>query len=337
MSSHARSGSGTRRVWIALGVVVFGSLAVLGYFGHEIYLQAPPVPNRVVTTNGRVLWTNADIKDGQNVWQSIGGQEVGTVWGHGAYVAPDWSADWLHREAIFILDRWAEAAHGTAYAALDPETKAALRERLAVELRHNTYDPASGDLVVSADRAAAIAAVSAHYAALFGDAPALAKERDAYAIPPDTVKTPERQNELNTTPLHGHAALFGVYGMLGIGLMLFCMRLLTARRTWRTKALAVAFWGVNVGLALMCLLSLLPVGLMQTWASVSHGMWYARSAEFSQTSAMNTFRWLRVIGDTVFSVGVLALAWFIAGLATGWSLEKRPGEPPSPAPTAPAR
>ena len=770
MSSHARSGSGTRRVWIALGVVVFGSLAVLGYFGHEIYLQAPPVPNRVVTTDGRVLWTNADIKDGQNVWQSIGGQEVGTVWGHGAYVAPDWSADWLHREAVFILDRWAEAAHGTAYAALDPETKAALRERLAVELRRNTYDPASGDLVVSPDRAAAIAAVSAHYAALFGDAPALAKERDAYAMPPDTIKTAKRQNELNafffwaawacttdrpgqtvtytnnwpperlvgnrpapsliiwtgvsviallagigalswrmaverrkgtgeepapesdplleieptpsmratlkyfwtaaalllvqvllgavtahyavegtgfygiplarwlpyavtrtwhlqlgifwiattwlatglfvapavsghepkgqralvnvlwvcllvivvgsmagqwlgvrqrlglvtnfwfghqgyeyvdlgrfwqlflfaglliwlalmgramapalakpgrnrqllglffvstaaialfygaglmwgrqtnlaiaeywrwwvvhlwvegffevfatvviaflftrmgllrvetatvavlfsttvflsggiigtfhhlyfsgtptailalgasfsalevvplvligfegygnfalakarpwvtaykwpifffvavafwnlvgaglfgflinppialyymqglnTTPLHGHAALFGVYGMLGIGLMLFCMRLLTARRTWRTKALAVAFWGVNIGLALMCLLSLLPVGLMQTWASVSHGMWYARSAEFSQTSAMNTFRWLRVVGDTVFSVGVLALAWFIAGLATGWSLEKRAGARPGPAPIAPAR
>ena len=29
---------------------------------------------------------------------------------------------------------------------------------------------------------------------------------------------------LNITAAHGHAALFGVYGMLGIGLMLFCLR-----------------------------------------------------------------------------------------------------------------
>ena len=51
-------------------------------------------------TGNIVLFTGADIRDGRNIWQSIGGQEVGTVWGHGSYVAPDWSADWLHREAV---------------------------------------------------------------------------------------------------------------------------------------------------------------------------------------------------------------------------------------------
>lgn len=125
---------------------------------------------------------------------------------------------------------------------------------------------------------------------------------------------------LNTTPVHGHAALFGVYGMLGIGLMLFCLKGLASHKQWRTGALAYAFWSINIGLALMVLVSLLPVGLMQTWASVQRGMWYARSAEFLQTPIMDTLRWLRVLGDTVFATGVIALGWFILGLKTGWSL-----------------
>jgi nitric oxide reductase subunit B len=129
---------------------------------------------------------------------------------------------------------------------------------------------------------------------------------------------------LNTTPVHGHTALFGVYGMLGIGLMLFCFRGLTVRREWATKWVAFAFWAINIGLALMVLLSLLPVGLLQTWASVEHGMWYARSAEFLQTPTMDLLRWLRVIGDTIFALGVVALGWFIVGLRTGWSLTDEP-------------
>jgi nitric oxide reductase subunit B len=88
-----------RRLWISLIAVIGLSFLVLGYFGSEIYRLAPPMPKRVVTPEGVVLFTAQDIKDGQNVWQSIGGQEVGTVWGHGAYVAPDWTADRLHREA----------------------------------------------------------------------------------------------------------------------------------------------------------------------------------------------------------------------------------------------
>jgi nitric oxide reductase subunit B len=129
---------------------------------------------------------------------------------------------------------------------------------------------------------------------------------------------------LHTTPVHGHTALFGVYGMLGIGLMLFCFRGLTARRVWKTGMVSFAFWSINLGLALMVLLSLLPVGLLQTWASKEHGYWYARSAEFSQTEVMHTLRWLRVIGDTVFAIGVLALGWFVLGLKTGWSLTNEP-------------
>lgn len=93
-----------------------------------------------------------------------------------------------------------------------------------------------------------------------------------------------------TTPVHGHTALFGVYGMLGIGLMLFCLKGLATHKEWRTGALAYAFWSINIGLALMVCLSLLPVGVMQALASMKHGMWYARSAEFMQTPITETLR-----------------------------------------------
>ncbi|HRY29094.1 MAG TPA: cbb3-type cytochrome c oxidase subunit I, partial [Elusimicrobiota bacterium] len=127
---------------------------------------------------------------------------------------------------------------------------------------------------------------------------------------------------LNTTPVHGHAALFGVYGMLGIGLMLFCLKGLAARNVWKTKLLAFSFWSINIGLALMILLSLLPLGLLQTWASVEKGMWFARSAEFLQSDLANTLKWMRVVGDTVFAAGALALGWFVLGLKTGWSVRE---------------
>jgi nitric oxide reductase subunit B len=746
------------KLWVALAVVIGGSLAVLGYYGWEIYQLAPPVPNRLVTTSGKVVFTGQQMRDGQNVWQSIGGQEVGTVWGHGAYVAPDWSADWLHRELVWILDRWAETEFKKPYAQLDEPPKASLRARLKQEIRRNNYDPASGDIVISETRAEAIANVSRHYTALFGDDPELNKLRDAYAIPINSVPDAERRqalsafffwaswacatdrpgkaitythnwpaeelienrptgqvivwsvisfvlllagvgalawyfavqrhNEeaespaeefpeqdplrslsptpsmratlkyfwivallivvqvvlgaitahygvegsgfygiplaewlpysvtrtwhtqlgifwiatawlatglfvapavsgyepkfqragvnflfvclliivagsmagqflavqqklsfvtnfwfghqgleyvdlgrfwqlflfvglflwlflmgrslwpvlrkpgehwemlvlffiasaaiaafygaglmwgrqsnyavieywrwwvvhlwvegffevfatvviaflfvrmgllrsrtatravlfstviflsggmigtfhhlyftgtptavlalgatfsafevvplvligfeayenltlsrarpwvqayqwpiyffvavafwnlvgaglfgffinppialyymqgLNTTPVHAHTALFGVYGMLGIGLMLFCQRGLTNQHVWKTGLLKFSFWAINIGLTLMVVLSLLPVGLLQAWASVEHGMWYARSAEFTQTGVMDTLRWLRVIGDTIFAIGAVTLGWFVLGLKTGWSLQR---------------
>ena len=749
------------RLWAAFGVVIVVSFAVLGWFGFEIYRKAPPIPDRVVVAaEGRTLFTGQDIRDGQNVWQSLGGQEVGSIWGHGAYVAPDWSADWLHREATWILDVWAQGEKGATFEKLPAPDRASMVERLKAEIRTNTYDPASGTLTVSPLRARAIEEVSKHYASVFGTDPAMAELRDAYAIPAGSLRDPERQRlmnafffwaawscgterpganitysnnwpseplignhpsgaivvwsaisfvlllagigalswyfasqrhratedhtyperdplvgleatpsmratrkyfwvvaalvvtqialgaisahygvegsgfygipldrwlpyavtrtwhvqlgifwiatawlatglfiapavgghepkfqragvnflfvcllvivvgsltgqwlairqrlgleanfwfghqgyeyvdlgrfwqifllvglflwlflvgramwpafkkggenkhllalfliasaaiglfygaglmwgrqtnlamaeywrwwvvhlwvegffevfatvviaflftrmgllrvatatsavlfstvlflsggiigtfhhlyftgtptsvlalgatfsalevvplvligfeayenltltrarpwvaaykwpiyffvavafwnlvgaglfgffinppialyymqGLNTTPVHGHTALFGVYGMLGIGLMLFCLKGLSTHRVWKTGALSFAFWAINIGLALMVLLSLLPLGLLQTWASVEHGMWYARSAEFLQTPRMDTLRWLRVIGDTIFASGALALGWFVLGLKTGWSLraEDDPG------------
>jgi nitric oxide reductase subunit B len=746
-----------RKLWLSLICVIAGSFLVLGYFGSQIWRQAPPVPKRVVTTDGIVLFAGQDIKDGQNVWQSIGGQEVGTVWGHGSYVAPDWTADWLHREATWLLDHWAVQGGYQSYEQAPLETQAMLSQRLKDEIRPNTYDARTGDLVVSPLRAEAIKAVGAHYASLFGSDTELSGLRRAYALPVNSIKTPERRqlindfffwaawacgtqrpgstvtytqnwppdelvgnrptgsivvwsvvsfvvllagvgamvwyfaiqrhkedavrNEvpqrdpllalqptpsmkalvkyfwvvaalvvvqvalgavtahygvegdgfygiplskwlpysvartwhtqlgifwiatawlatglfvapavsgfepkgqrlgvnflfvcllaivvgslagewmgvqqklgytanfwfghqgyeyvdlgrfwqiflfvglflwlflmtralwpalrqpgpnrhllalfvvasaaiglfygaglmwgrqthlamaeywrwwvvhlwvegffevfatvviaflftrmgllrigsattavifstavflaggilgtmhhlyfsgtptavlalgstfsalevvplvligfegyenltlsrarpwvsayrwpilffvavafwnlvgaglfgflinppialyymqgLNTTPVHGHTALFGVYGMLGIGLMLFCLRGLTRHSEWKNGALSFCFWAMNIGLGLMVLLSVLPVGLLQTWASVEHGMWYARSAEFLQAPLMDKLRWLRVIGDTVFALGAVSLGWFVLGLKTGWSFTEK--------------
>ncbi|MBE7463047.1 MAG: nitric-oxide reductase large subunit [Planctomycetes bacterium] len=742
-----------RRLWIGFGAVMVLSFAVLGYYGWEIYRAAPPIPNRVVSSTGETIMTGNDIRDGQNVWQSIGGQQVGTIWGHGSYVAPDWSADYLHRQSDWLLEHWAQNDHNRSFDELNHEIKAALKARLSKEIRTNTYNPKSGTLSVSEERMEAIRAMAGHYAGLFGGMPEFRDLRDAYAIPEHTVKTPERQAQmnafffwaswacstnrpgqditytnnwppeplisnqptssilvwsvlsvvlllagigalawyfavqrhqeepdtslpesdpllaldptpsmratlkyfwivtalivaqvglgavtahygvegsgfygfplaeylpyavtrtwhtqlgifwiatawlatglfmapavsgyepnfqkagvnflliclliivvgsmfgqwmgvqqrlnpemnfwfghqgyeyvdlgrfwqlflwiglflwlflmgralwpalkrpgdnrhllglflvasaaialfygaglmwgrqtnlamveywrwwvvhlwvegffevfatvviaflftrmgllgtrkatsavlfstiiflsggiigtfhhlyftgtptaimalgatfsalevvplvligfeayenltlsrakpwvseyrwpifffvavsfwnlvgaglfgflintpialyymqgLNTTPVHGHTALFGVYGMLGIGLTLFCLKGLAVRKQWRNGTLSFAFWSINIGLALMVLLSLLPVGLLQTYASIEHGMWYARSAEFLQTDLMKSLRWLRAIGDTFFALGVVALGWFVLGLKTGWSV-----------------
>jgi nitric oxide reductase subunit B len=133
---------------------------------------------------------------------------------------------------------------------------------------------------------------------------------------------------LNTTPLHGHAALFGVYGMLGMGLMLFSLRALRPGRVWRDAIVNFAFWSMNIGLMAMILLSLLPVGLMQTWASVEHGYWYARSAEFLQTDLMSRLRWMRMFGDTIFALGAITFVLFVFGLSTGHSYKPERVEGP---------
>jgi nitric oxide reductase subunit B len=161
-----------RRLWTAFGLVVVFSFAVLGWTGWQIYQSAPPVPDRVVTTGGQQVIGPGDIHDGQNIWQSMGGMEIGSIWGHGSYVAPDWTADWLHREATFILDRWSGAG---GYDALPAERQAALQRRLQDLVRTNTFR--DGTLTIDPVRAEAFAANAAHYADVFSQG------RADYAIP----------------------------------------------------------------------------------------------------------------------------------------------------------
>ncbi|MCA9729584.1 MAG: nitric-oxide reductase large subunit, partial [Candidatus Eisenbacteria bacterium] len=183
---------GHRRLWWVLGGTLAAAFTILGFFGREVYRQAPPIPERVVSVSGRVLMTKAQILDGQQVWQSTGGQQQGSIWGHGAYQAPDWSADWLHREATALLDIWSLAESGLRYDQRPLEAQAALRARLQAELRANRYDPDSGTITVSAERAQAMAQTAAHYRALFGGDPSLSELREDYAMQDAAVADPAR-------------------------------------------------------------------------------------------------------------------------------------------------
>lgn len=187
----------TKTLWIGFTLVMVISFGILGFFGREIYRKAPPIPEKVITADGTVLMTDADIKDGQNVWQSMGGQEVGSIWGHGAYLAPDWTADWLHREAVFILDEWAQKDYATTYDALDKEKQAVLQQRLKQEVRNNTYDPQTKTITVSDVRAKAFQEISTHYAGLFMNDPSKADLREAYSIPDNSIKDAGRMAQMN--------------------------------------------------------------------------------------------------------------------------------------------
>ncbi|MHB1006273.1 MAG: nitric-oxide reductase large subunit [Chloroflexota bacterium] len=115
------------------------------------------------------------------------------------------------------------------------------------------------------------------------------------------------------TAAHGHAALAGVYGMLGIALLLFGMRNLVRPDAWNDHLLKVSFWGLNVGLMGMLIITIIPVGVMQLGESYLNGFWSARSLAFYQLPVVNTLLWLRMIPDTVFIVvGVLPLAFAMA-------------------------
>jgi nitric oxide reductase subunit B len=180
-----------KRLWIFFGLVVIPSFVVLSWIGTRIYDEAPPVAERVVTIDGTVVIGDGEIQAGQNVWQSLGGMEVGSIWGHGSYVAPDWTADWLHREAVFILDRWASDDFGADYDQLDEERQAQLSGRLAQELRANTYDPETRTITIDPLRAEAFQANVAHYSEVFSQG-----ETD-YAIPAGAVTDESRLRQLS--------------------------------------------------------------------------------------------------------------------------------------------
>jgi nitric oxide reductase subunit B len=190
--------SDTKKLWALLAALLVTSFAILLWSGDQIYQKRPPMPERVVSSDGRLIYFRADIEKGRQVWQSMGGMQLGSIWGHGGYVAPDWSADWLHREIVAVLDLWSRRELGApGYERLNEEQQAALQGRLRSSMRRNTFDPATETITLEPDRAAAIATVSAHYQNLFGADPATLDLREAYAMKNDTVPDPEHRRALS--------------------------------------------------------------------------------------------------------------------------------------------
>jgi nitric oxide reductase subunit B len=170
--------------------------SVLLGLGWEIYQKAPPIPEAVRSQSGQVIYTRENIQTGQQVWQSIGGMQQGSIWGHGGYLAPDWSADWLHREAIALLaiiSADGRFTNGTA------EEKDALRQAaLSTEMRKNTYDPATGIITISNSRARAIGEVEKHFSALYeGRGEEALKLRRQYAFSKEAFLTRDETHNLS--------------------------------------------------------------------------------------------------------------------------------------------
>lgn len=181
--------------WIIFAVLITVAFTILGYYGMDVYHQAPPVPERFVSENGDVVYSKDDIYTGQKAWQSIGGMEIGTVWGHGAYQAPDWTADWLHREATEYMNLTAQAVYHKPYAELSPEQQQQVQYRVQTDLRKNTLQE-NGEVILPARRIAAIKHVAQYYDKLFGNAPEYKKSREAFAMKENTLPEKSEREKL---------------------------------------------------------------------------------------------------------------------------------------------
>jgi nitric oxide reductase subunit B len=115
------------------------------------------------------------------------------------------------------------------------------------------------------------------------------------------------------TANHGHAAMMGVYGMLAVGLALFCLRYIVPEKYWSDRAAKISFWSLNLGLAWMVFATLFPLGILQLYHSVNVGYFEARSLKFISDPTNALIEWLRLPGDIVFILGgtlpVLYLSW----------------------------
>lgn len=214
----------------ALIAVLIASFTVLLSIGSEIYREKPPIPNAFTSNSGKVIFSQDDIEQGQLVWRSMGGHQLVSIWGHGAYVATAF---------------WNLVGAGILGFLVNPPIA-------------------------------------------------------LYFI-----------QGLNTTASHAHGAFMGVYGMLGIGLMLFCLRGLCGQMQWNEKLLKGAFWTLNIGLASMIALSLLPVGIVQFFAVIEHGYWFARSPEVIHSPLVEQLVWMRLFGDVLFGIGGILLGCFL--------------------------
>lgn len=187
-----------RRLWIILAASMIVMFSTLLYFGWQIYQVAPPIPEAVRTESGQTVYTRADIERGQAVWQTMGGMQQGSIWGHGGYLAPDWSADWLHREALAYLNIIAQTEGGAPFDKLDEPRREYARALLRLDMRRNTYVPESGTITIKDARAKAIAQVGQHYRDLHQARTDEAKRlRKLYAFPVDARTSDADAHALN--------------------------------------------------------------------------------------------------------------------------------------------
>ncbi len=127
------------------------------------------------------------------------------------------------------------------------------------------------------------------------------------------------------TANHAHAAMFGVFGMLALAVLVFCLRAMQSDSAWKgtEKFIRWGFWGANTGLALMVILDLFPGGVIQLWDSIANGYWHARRLTFLMGGTFHKLEWLRMVGDMVFLLAG-ALPITIGALRSVWKRDLSP-------------
>ncbi len=167
-------------------LVMIAGFAVLSYLTVRTYTDAPPIPDRVEDTSGRTLFTSDDILRGQEVFLKYGLMEHGTLWGHGAYLGPDYSAETVHEAVEVGRDTLARTRYGRPYASLEAGPAAEIADAVRRTLKENRYDPSTGTLRFTEIEAAALAESRHHWGDYFSGSTAAA------GLPPKYIR--ERAN-----------------------------------------------------------------------------------------------------------------------------------------------
>jgi hypothetical protein len=144
--------------WIqAVVIVMLCGFLILGMLAYRTYTDEPPIPSQVVDPNGQVLFTGADVLAGQEVFLRNGLMEYGSIFGHGAYLGPDFTADYLHRAALIVTEH---------YASSSPE---AAKQQTIADFKTNRYDSVTGVLTYTAAQVEAFEKLDLYYGEFFGN------------------------------------------------------------------------------------------------------------------------------------------------------------------------
>ncbi len=150
MSSTPRSPMTVSPLWLQAAVVTFlVGFAILGYLAIKVYQEHPPLPGRVASADGRTIFTGDDVRAGQELFLTYGLMQYGSIYGHGAYLGPDFTADYLHRAAVEMQQQYGGDAEAEV--------------RVRSELQANRYDAEADVLTWSAGQVQAFESLCRHY------------------------------------------------------------------------------------------------------------------------------------------------------------------------------
>ncbi|ATH07316.1 nitric oxide reductase large subunit [Halobacteriovorax marinus] len=183
-----------KKYWWTLVFVLVGTFTILGFFGSEVYKKAPPLYESINSSSQGIIYTKDDILDGQEVWQSIGGQQIGSIWGHGAYQAPDWTADWLHRELVNYQTIYSQNKLGKSFNDLSKQEKMLVKASMLEDYRESKVE--NDKVLISDIRYQAYLKTKQYYLSLFSNSPELRETRKAYAIHEEVLPSAERREKM---------------------------------------------------------------------------------------------------------------------------------------------